>query len=120
MISEISCGWTPSFETFYSQGDRTRAIEDRNIARDAAEYDDAGRWDATASIVDHEVVRAPQTQCPDREVLLPFYSGQRRGQLAGFLLTEMIAHGDRQGQHPHERSRGAVVGQLGRNVTPVR
>jgi hypothetical protein len=42
MTSEISRGWALSFETFYSQGDRTRAIEDRNIARDAAEYDDAG------------------------------------------------------------------------------
>jgi hypothetical protein len=42
MISEISRRWTPSFEAFYSQGDRARAIEDRNVASDAAEHDDAG------------------------------------------------------------------------------
>src|SRR5205807_2598908 len=55
-----------------------------------------------------------------REMELPLYCWQRRRQIAGLFLAEMVARLDRERQHLDQRSGRIVVDQLGSNRSPVR
>ena len=50
--------------------DGARPVEDRNVASYLPEYDDPRKGHATATIVDHEVIGAPEPQGASREIEL--------------------------------------------------
>src|SRR5918994_554234 len=70
-------------------------------------------------VVDDEVIGAPESERPGREVELSLDRGQGRRQVAGLLLTEVVAHLDRERQHPDQRPGRVVVHQLGCDLAPV-
>jgi hypothetical protein len=72
---------------------------------------EAGRVMAVAE-VDHEVIGAAESQCTGRDIKLPLDHGQKRRQITGLFLTEVIAHFNRERQHPDQRSCHLVVDQL--------
>src|SRR4051794_37906424 len=74
--SRNSASARTSSGAFYSDGDGTRPIEDRNVARRAAEQDDPRLRHAAVTVVDHEVIGAPEPQCTGREIQLPRDGGQ--------------------------------------------
>ena len=54
---------------------------------------------AAVAVIDHKLIGAPESQCTGREIQLPHDRGQGRTQIAGLLLTEVVAHFDREWQH---------------------
>ena len=69
-----------------ANSNRTRTVEDRDIAGHVADDHDPGLGDTAVAIVDHEVIRPPESQGSHREVPLPRNLWQRRRQIAGLLL----------------------------------
>ena len=79
-----SAGSVPDLD---ADSDRTGAIKNRNIARHLAEDHDARLWDATAAVVDDEMIRSPEAERTGRKIALQCDFRKRRRQVAGFLLT---------------------------------
>jgi len=61
-----------------ANGNRTRAVEDRNIARHLAEDDDARLRDAATAVIDNKMVGTPKPKRSCCEILLPDDLWQRR------------------------------------------
>lgn len=92
-------------------GDRSWAVEDRNISCHLPEDNNARRGNAATAIIDYEMIGTPQAERTDREVSLSCKLRQGGGQVSRLFLAEMVGHFDRQWQHPRQRSGGFVVGE---------
>src|SRR4051795_6845712 len=105
---------------FDLNGNRTGLVEHRNVAAHLSKDDDSRLRDLTVAVVDDEVIRSPKPQRALREASLPRGFRQRCGQPAGLFLTQMIAHLDRDRQHPQKRSGCLIVSEFSSHLAPCR
>src|SRR5688572_18491752 len=94
------------------------AVENRSIARDFPENDDAGLGDTTAAVIDDKVVGTPEPERSGGKVALARNLRQGRRKISGLLLTQMILHVDSDRQHLQQRTCRVVVGQAGGDISP--
>ncbi len=95
----------------------SRAIEDCHIPDHAPKDHDARSGDLAISVVNHEVVVAPQPQRPRGDACLPLHVWKGGRQVACLLLAEVIPHFDRERKHAQQCFGGIVLDELGSDLT---
>src|SRR3954452_21045568 len=105
---------------FDLNGNRTGLVEHRNVTAHLSKDDDSRLRDLTVAVVDDEVIRSPKPERALRKASLPRGFRQRCGEIPGLFLTQMIAHLDRDRQHPQKRSGCLIVSEFSSHLAPGR